>query len=268
MRQTPTQLLVFTDLDNTLLDHNSYDCAPALPVLQRLREVGIPVIPATSKTLAEMKRHQNRLPLEGPCIAENGSLIQIPAGPLAATASRRILGVARETILAELAVLRLQGYLFQGFHDIGVKEVVALTGLDRESAALAMDRQASEPLLWEGTPAALEDFTAALEERGLRVIRGGRFLHVMGPCDKADALHFLRERYRPCWPEKNLVTIALGDSPNDRAMLGAADIAVIMGTPENAGVHAKGQQSTLYAGGAGPVFWAQAVSRLLDHYAL
>ena len=43
-------LLVFTDLDGTLLDHHSYSHAAALPGLERLRGLEVPVIPVTSKT--------------------------------------------------------------------------------------------------------------------------------------------------------------------------------------------------------------------------
>ena len=48
------KLLIFTDLDGTLLDHESYDWSPAAPALARARAAGVPVIPATSKTRAEL----------------------------------------------------------------------------------------------------------------------------------------------------------------------------------------------------------------------
>ena len=48
------QLLVFTDLDGSLLDHHSYSYQAALPRLQQLEQLGVPVIPATSKTRAEI----------------------------------------------------------------------------------------------------------------------------------------------------------------------------------------------------------------------
>lgn len=45
-----TQFLVFTDLDGSLLDHHNYSYVNALPQLASLEQLGIPVIPATSKT--------------------------------------------------------------------------------------------------------------------------------------------------------------------------------------------------------------------------
>lgn len=43
-------LLVFSDLDGTLLDSHSYDWQPAAPWLSRLREANVPVILCSSKT--------------------------------------------------------------------------------------------------------------------------------------------------------------------------------------------------------------------------
>jgi len=42
--------LIFTDLDGTLLNAESYSYQAALPTLARLQQAGIPVIPVTSKT--------------------------------------------------------------------------------------------------------------------------------------------------------------------------------------------------------------------------
>ena len=70
-------LLVFTDLDGTLLDHHSYSFSAALPALQRLRRARIPVIPVTSKTLAELAPLMRELDNAHPCIAENGGLIAL-----------------------------------------------------------------------------------------------------------------------------------------------------------------------------------------------
>ncbi|STF45280.1 mannosyl-3-phosphoglycerate phosphatase [Escherichia coli] len=45
-------LLVFSDLDGTLLDSHSYDWQPAAPWLSRLHEANIPVILCSSKNFS------------------------------------------------------------------------------------------------------------------------------------------------------------------------------------------------------------------------
>ena len=46
--------LIFTDLDGSLLDHNTYSFDPAAELLLQLEQQQIPVIPVTSKTRAEV----------------------------------------------------------------------------------------------------------------------------------------------------------------------------------------------------------------------
>ena len=46
--------VIFTDLDGTLLDHDTYSAEEARSVLEKVTAQGIPVIPATSKTYSEV----------------------------------------------------------------------------------------------------------------------------------------------------------------------------------------------------------------------
>ena len=57
------RLLVFTDLDGSLLDHHTYRWDAAADALRLLQEADIPVILASSKTRAEMLPLQSALDL-------------------------------------------------------------------------------------------------------------------------------------------------------------------------------------------------------------
>ncbi|VEB57950.1 mannosyl-3-phosphoglycerate phosphatase [Salmonella enterica subsp. enterica] len=71
-------LLIFTDLDGTLLNSHTFEWQPAAPWLTRLHESGVPVILCSSKTAAEMLQLQTTLNLQGlPLIAENGAVLQL-----------------------------------------------------------------------------------------------------------------------------------------------------------------------------------------------
>ena len=69
--------LVFTDLDGTLLDEQ-YRFDAALPAIEALRERSVPLVLASSKTLAEMVPLALSLNLTAPFIAENGGVIGFP----------------------------------------------------------------------------------------------------------------------------------------------------------------------------------------------
>ena len=63
-------MLVFTDLDGTLLDHNDYGYGPALPALTELKARDIPLVLASSKTAAEIAPLHHDLGL--------GRLLEVP----------------------------------------------------------------------------------------------------------------------------------------------------------------------------------------------
>lgn len=63
---------VFTDLDGTLLDHETYSWEAARPALERLELSGIPWILVTSKTRAEVELWRKQLGNRHPFIIENG----------------------------------------------------------------------------------------------------------------------------------------------------------------------------------------------------
>ena len=70
--------IIYTDLDGSLLDHYTYEATPAKSLLRQLDNLGTPVIPCTSKTVAEVIPLCRSLNLFGPFIAENGALICVP----------------------------------------------------------------------------------------------------------------------------------------------------------------------------------------------
>ena len=78
LRMSPPFFLVFSDLDGTLLDHNTYGWKEAVPALELCRTRGVPVILASSKTRAEMDVLRRRLSLSAPFISENGGGIFFP----------------------------------------------------------------------------------------------------------------------------------------------------------------------------------------------
>lgn len=266
--------LVFTDLDGTLLDHHSYSYAEALPAIQLLREKSCPLIFNSSKTASEISQLRHELRNVHPFIVENGSAVYIPDGyfdgpgrarqSAAEGLSVHSFGPDYRQLLETLHGLRRQrGYSFTGFSDLTADEIAERTGLSREEAVMASDRAASEPLSWHGTEARLADFKADLAAKGLTLTRGGRFYHVMGRTDKASALLWLARKYRSAWPDRAWTSVALGDGPNDRAMLEAADIAVVIKAASGTSLALHRSKQTLCPDAPGPRGWQVAIDTII-----
>lgn len=265
------RLLIFTDLDGTLLDHNSYDWSPANPALARLAEAGIPVIFNSSKTASEIKALRQRIGNDAPFIVENGAAVVIPANCFGLHGEQVVtFGTPREEMLSVLHNLRHRGFRFLGFEEMTAEQLAAETGLAPSDAACAKQRVGTEPLLWQGSDQALVDFEQALSGHGLRLVRGGRFYHAMGTFDKADGVRFLLNKYLVHYGNDRcgdkILTIALGDSPNDQRMLEVADIAVIVRGVLSDKVHLPAGSRAVRSLKPGPAGWNECVLNLLIEY--
>lgn len=266
--------LIITDLDATLLDHETYSWQAAAGALATIRERGYPLVLNSSKTRAEMEELRGQLGNDHPFVVENGAAIYVPAGYFGdASAERegayevRRFGAARETILREVRRLRQErGLALEGFSDWTVEQISEQTGLPYAAARRAGDRCCSEPTIFSGDLASLEWFQSELERVGLRTLQGGRFLHVTGSFDKADGVRWLRERFGAQNPDQDVVVIALGDSPNDQGMLDAADVAVIVRSPRSAQLDVSKPRQTLRTTNTGPAGWQEAMCQLLAEF--
>ena len=74
-------MIIFTDLDGSLLNHEDYSFREALPALARIRRSAIPLIFVTSKTRGEVEILQQEMCIREPFIVENGGGIIFFAGP-------------------------------------------------------------------------------------------------------------------------------------------------------------------------------------------
>ena len=72
------KLIVFTDLDGTLLNHDDYDYRDALPAIRRLQSMSVPVIFTSSKTLDELQQLADEIDIHDPVIHETGCGISWP----------------------------------------------------------------------------------------------------------------------------------------------------------------------------------------------
>ncbi len=119
----------------------------------------------------------------------------------------------------------------QGFGDLSVEAIADLTGLTPEQAAMAKDREFSEPFLLgsEDTLPLLQSLATA---KGMKIVTGGRFHHLIGAGqDKGEAVKLVRAALERQEGTKRLA-IGLGDSDNDLPMLMAVDVPVLIPHPE------------------------------------
>lgn len=268
------QVIIISDLDGSLLDHHSYSFDPARPMLKQLSERSIPVALCTSKTELEVLELRQRLNNNSPFIVENGAAVFLPRDQFPVKPDGCVqhgdywlysfcpphshwLSLL-ETAKAEFA------NAFDHFSAMSAEKVADLTGLSLDEAERAKARGYGEPLQWLGSELQLQQFTRWFEARGARVLKGGRFVHLSGLSDKGQALQWLVQQYQQLHPENRPLSIALGDSHNDVAMLEQADFAVVIRSPTHAPPQLQRSTGVFISDAYGPEGWVQGVGYWLD----
>jgi mannosyl-3-phosphoglycerate phosphatase family protein len=270
------QIVLFSDLDGTLLDARDYTFGPALPALERVRQKAIPLIFCTSKTAAEIELWQSRLDIHDPYILESGGGIFVPDSCFSPGEIRTVwpdarsidggtllvLGTPYVALREALCELRSEGFEVRGLGDMDAEEVSGLTGLTLEQAHLAKQRHFDEPFVFDrdSDPAELERLRSAIRRRGFRWSMG-RLHHITGDNDKGKAVDVVKKLYQRKFG--SIFTVALGDTPLDFPMLKSVDYSVLVRQPEG-GYAACTEIPGLYrAAGIGPEGWNEAILHLI-----
>ncbi|MEM7430710.1 MAG: HAD-IIB family hydrolase [Pseudomonadota bacterium] len=257
-------MVVFTDLDGTLLDDQSYSWAAAEPALRALRERDIPVVLVSSKTIAELQSLRERLDLPHPVVAENGAIVDVPENYFGVEQIAVKPSVPRADIQTAYSAVKADGnYQCQAFFEMGPQIIAEHTGLSLAQATLANRRSASEPILWLDSEDNARVFIDQLTTRGLRCVHGGRFLHVMSNTSKGEAVRRLIAAYQQIVTAKTLVSVACGDAPNDLDMLASTDVAVMIPGHHVHSMVLDAGNRVVRPARSGPSGWNEAILTLL-----
>lgn len=246
-------LVIFTDLDGTLLEEDGSLSDEARAFLGTQSPRGVRVVPLTSKTRLELCRWLVDIGGERWGSFENGAGLITPSGI--------------EILPGALPVERLRGVLqdvrdetrlaIRSVEEMPDAELAERTGLPLSGIPLVRAREFDLPFVApEGGEEAIS--RALLRSPDTRLTKGDRFFHLLGRHDKADAARRLVELLRPSR------TAGLGDAPNDAGFLSFVDRPVLV--PRRTGVDGRlraalpGAAVAPARGGAG---WSATVRTLV-----
>lgn len=269
-----TQWIVFTDLDGTLIDLDTYAYDQAQPAVETLHARQIPLVFCSSKTRAEQEFYRDQLRVDAPFIVENGSAIFIPENYFDFTypyhrslAGYHVIELGRPVaeIRRSLADIRAElGLNYWGYADLSLAEISRLTGLNENQANLACRREYSETLLKSDfTPKTWQQFHEALARHGLACISGSKFHTISGlQSDKGQAVRRLVNLFRRKFGP--VITVGLGDSPNDAPFLALVDYAYLVRQPGRHWINLN-LPHLKKVDGVGPAGWQSVIFKLFAY---
>jgi mannosyl-3-phosphoglycerate phosphatase family protein len=266
------QLIIFTDLDGTLLDALTYSFKPAAEALALIDKYRIPLIICSSKTRTEIEYYRLLLKNNHPFVSENGGGIFIPReytkleNHIDKTTGKFDnyhmirLGTSYRELRQGIKSLRAKGFDIKGFGDMTVYEISHVTGLSAEEASMARQREFDEPFLFGGADERLNALFESIHELGFSFTQGN-FFHLLGNNDKGKAVSILIELYAKQF--KDLCTVAIGDSPNDLPMLRNVDMPVVVRKQTGAYDSSLVFPKLICADGTGPEGWNKAIIQVI-----
>ncbi|HRZ25658.1 MAG TPA: HAD hydrolase family protein [Spirochaetota bacterium] len=256
-------IILFSDLDGTLLDHDTYSYASALPGIILLAKERIPLIMVSSKTFDEMKLLHGELGLDTPFIFENGGGLALPGN---GGFDVRVFGPGIDGLRRLIPeVESVIGSAVRPIIDMTAESLAETTGLPLERAALAMKRKTSIPFLLSEprnvSPGDIESFNRSLAGKNAALTRGGRFFHLIAAdSGKGAALDAVIGLYAEGCRE--IVTAAVGDSENDISMLERVDRPFIVRKKNGSAVDTGIARITVTEA-QGPAGFTEAVEKLV-----
>lgn len=288
MRLTPDRaLLIATDIDGTLLDHDAQLPFPAdtwRREIHRLsaRVAGCTLAFASSRTLDELMVLQRALGVRGPCIAEDGAVLALDAAPVASSHvpadfpthdQTRTFGQRRMRIWQRAqSATALRSIM----HDIEAVHRADASQLDREALSALGFRTTGairralrarhhslllDPSRLSGDEA--QTIRTAAAARRLQLRRGGRWLTLADTTGKGTALAMLRHIETSCGVSP--IVVAIGNEENDVSLLEKADLAFVIRNPGR-GPHPAltAVPDSVVLATEGPGGWLEMLNRLQD----
>ncbi|MEM8492981.1 MAG: HAD-IIB family hydrolase [Pseudomonadota bacterium] len=265
--------LVATDLDGSLLSHEDYRYDEAKPVIELLEQLRIPLVFVSSKTRPEILELRAETGNSHPFIVENGSAVYLPKGYFdfepegckpVGDFLRRTFSPPRDHWAPVLHRLREQmPGEFRDFSNAGVAGIAEMTGLEPKQAAMANEREFSEPVKWLGSDSNLEGFVATVRAEGGCVYRGGRFFTIAGETSKGTAYRWLRKQYEIANDGAPVFDLCVGDGANDVPMLEVSKDALLIPNEGRPLPQLERTEAVWVGEGIGPAAWASGVSEWL-----
>ena len=222
------KILIFTDLDGSLLHRDTFKFDEIKDYLKQLISKGIFIIPNTSKTEKEILEFNNELGSSLPYISENGSAINgldllnsnLPKELILSREKDSLIKIFKESV-----TVNLQNKC-KWLSEMDKKKQSLIFGLEDDKLKMALDRKYTIPFLFEGNKSERNELSKIVKNKGLALQEGGRVINLTDKVNKAKALQVFVRFFKK--NNKNVKTIAVGDNYNDLDMLKTSEFPCLV----------------------------------------
>ena len=264
-------LLIFTDIDGTLINNDTFYEGRNIEIAQTLSEHNHILIYNSSKTFSEIDLMQKRFNTSFPFICETGggiyhkNLFNQVSDRLRDGYS--IMYEAKKIEMFKDIIEKEVQKNFKNdldmFDDLCLDEKSKLSGLRGNDLYLASKRDFSMLISWKSDELRYSKFESVLHGYGLRLIKGGRFCHICTSHDKGQAVTFFLNQIKSSEMYNKIITIGIGDSTNDIEMLSNVDYACVVKSENNSELMKKiDNNKVVLSKNHAPEGWAECIQNI------
>ena len=223
------KVLIFTDLDGSLLDRDTFKFDKISKFIKDLISKGIFIIPNSSKTKVEIEKFNNDLDEDLPFVVENGAAIYNlnlinSSFPEKISLSREINEIIE---IFDNKISSKYKSKCKFIKDLTSDKQSEIFGLPKDKVKLAINREYTIPLIFEGSKIQKTDLFKSVNNVGLSLQEGGRVINLCDKISKSKAMKNVVKIFKKISKEE-LITIGVGDNFNDLDMLKNSDIPCLV----------------------------------------
>ena len=255
-------ILIFTDLDGTLLNKKSFYYDEAKELIKNCIRNGVVIIPNSSKTSTELNDFCIEAEILPIYISENGSSIHGLNILNSKLKKKIVLSRTKEQILN--CFLKNVEYKFQRkcrfVEDLKTSEQIQILGLPKEKLVKALKRNFSIPMIFNGNNEEKKCLKNLIKKLDMKVQDGGRVLNLGDDVSKGKAMSFFIKNLSKI-TNKNYTVIGVGDNENDISMLDKSDYPCIV---KNGELNINNENNYLFSKNEAPIGWTEVVEKTLN----
>ncbi len=279
MHPEKKKILIFSDIDGTIIDKESYSFEESIGTVKKVVALKIPIILVSSKSAAEIEIYRQKMGIPDPYVSENGGAVFIPVGYFKEKPEDCIQkgNYHVRKLATPLSLLAHKIKSFKEctaneiilFDELTDKELIQIAKIPSEEVEYARQRNYDLPFIVKNRSTLHdEDIFKCAAQHHLSILKGGRFFHILLGSDKGRAVEYLIGEYSRF--HRNVTSIGIGDSRNDLELLIAVNTAVAVQKPDGT-YDSEFEQKIphlIRAKKIGPAGWSEAVNELILHTAL
>ena len=268
VKQIKKKVIIFTDLDETLLKENKYYHNILNNFIKTLLKKEYEIIPVTSKTYLEVIDLLKQIKYKLPFSVENGAAHYIPINKGKDYLYKKIVNpyaIKKNAIKKILNKSIFKTYLhnLKYIENLSIVEQKEITKLNSKQLEGFNSREYSISVLISGDKYLRKKFEETLFKYNLKIIFGGKLNNISGLHGKLNSLSFFSNQYKKKLRNTKIITISLGDNQNDIEILNNSNYSGIVKNNAYKIVNLKKKKNIFRSFTEAPFGWIEVLKKII-----